>query len=131
MKAQFATMESLISLSLIISFIALGSMAINMSNTSFYANSKSLNTNIAAYDFVQQLHQNSSFGYCMSEKNSSERYSCAENYMNLYKAVYGESNLMFAAGNATLGYSNRSTSKTCSLYVNFSGSLLVCLIQGD
>lgn len=131
MKAQFATIESLISLSLIIAFIYFGSTLLNGSNASFYSSSKTLSLNAAGYDFVHQLYQNQTFDYCFSQVNSSARYACIENYLKEYAAVYQTNNIAFVVGNATFGNSSQTNSILCAQFAGIQAGITTCLLGSD
>ncbi len=130
MNAQFATIESLVSVSVVIAFISFGSVILNGSNASFYSSSRALNSNIAGYDFVQQLYQNKSFASCLSQTNSSARYLCAESYVSEYKNIYQAGNVAIVVGNATFGNSSQTNFRACAQFTGTGAKLTACLLEG-
>ncbi len=130
MNAQFATIESLVSISLVIAFISFGSVLLNGSNASFYSSSKILNSNLAGYDFVQQLYQNRSFDSCLTQINSSARYSCTESYVREYINIYRTGNMALVVGNVTFGNSSQTNSRTCAQFAGSDAEITTCILDG-
>jgi len=107
MKIQFASIEALAALLLISSVAGIG---INMLNEAYHevivGRMFSLE-NIAAFDFINEVYTNSSFGNCINQTLSNS--SCIINYLSLYKETYHLNGILLSAnktykiGNITEG----------------------------
>jgi len=92
---QFASIEALAALLLISSIAGIG---INMLNQAYHealiGRMFSLE-NIAAFDFINEVYTNSSFGNCINQTVSNS--SCITNYLSLYKETYHLNGILFSA----------------------------------
>ena len=86
MKGQFATIEALSSLFIVISTICLSSQIINGSQQSLTLERGDISAKAAAYDFFMQLLRNQSTQQCASNALND---TCMNNYSNYYKMIYG------------------------------------------
>ncbi|MHB1830362.1 MAG: hypothetical protein ACYCO0_03125 [Candidatus Micrarchaeaceae archaeon] len=102
MKAQFATLEVLLSLAIVISAASATSYIISRSGYAFNAEHEAISRSAAAYDFIMQLTQNLTSEECLAitESNGS---SCMDNYTQYYRYVYGIKRIGVIGKNAS-GY---------------------------
>jgi len=97
MKMQFASIEALAALLLISSIAGIG---INMLNQAYHEaliGRMFCLENIAAFDFINEVYTNSSFGNCINQTVSNS--SCITNYLSLYKETYHLNGILFSANN--------------------------------
>lgn len=88
MKAQFATLEALLSLAIAISAASAAGYMIASSGYALNAGHETISRSAAAYDFIMQLTLNRSSEECLAitESNGS---SCLGSYAQYYRYVYG------------------------------------------
>jgi hypothetical protein len=88
LKAQFATLEALLSLTVVLSTASVAGGIIANSERSVGYERAGISRASAAYDFMMQLALNSSASECLS-RFESEGSDCLNNYTQYYRYVYG------------------------------------------
>lgn len=102
MKAQFATLEALLSLAIAISAASATGYIIASSGYAFNAQREVISRSAAAFDFIMQVTQNRTSEECLAiaESNGS---NCLDSYMQYYRYVYGIKHIGVIGKNTT-GY---------------------------
>ncbi len=126
MKCQFATIEAMISLSAVGSAMALAYLMVNGYNNAYSNNVKSIDSNIAIYDFVQQINANKSLQACMSSSNQNAFGNCASTFIQAYQKTYRLSSISISTGNFTEGVIGNPSAKAC--IVSTQKTPQVCII---
>ena len=88
MRLQFATFESLLSLSFSLSLLCAIAYCISGYTTNFYMSNRELIWSYAVYDFVHQASRNASMGACVSSFITNNS-SCMTGYLDEYSGIYG------------------------------------------
>jgi hypothetical protein len=88
-KAQFATIEAMLSLLAILSAVSLVASQINHSTAELGAQRIRMREAMAAYDLINEIQHNSSANECIMSLYSSDDAACAEKISNDYSAIFG------------------------------------------
>lgn len=88
MRAQFATIEALISLAIVLSASTFVAQSISMNAANIYSESERLRASVAAYDLIGQIEGNFSTRTCIASLGNVTG-ACASNLLNLYEKAYG------------------------------------------
>ncbi len=86
MKAQFATIESIISLMIVISSLSLYARTLPSMQEYLIHAGQNASRAAASYDFINQILENTSTYNCVTSQNPSY---CMQNYSKYYKEIYG------------------------------------------
>jgi len=120
MKAQFATIEAIIGLLLVVAALAFARVAINSHNGNAYVSRQAAASDFAAYDLINQLSQNASAMSCIDNYSVGDA-PCLE----YYKPIYGLSSFdIFIVGNGTPSYTG---SARCFPYESGEGYEELCV----
>ena len=86
MKAQFATIESIISLMIVVASLSLYARTLPSMQEYLLHAGQNASLAAASYDFINQIRENVSTYNCVTSQDPS---SCIQNYSKYYKALYG------------------------------------------
>jgi hypothetical protein len=86
LKGQFATIEALSSLFIVMSVMCLSSQMINNSQQSLVLERGSISAKAAAYDLLMQILRNQTTRECATDTLNS---TCMNGYSGYYKMIYG------------------------------------------
>lgn len=100
MKAQFATIEAIMALLVVIAVAAFTGNAINRLNTDAYSAREALASSFAVYDFLNQASSNRSLEECMALYLTGNQ-TCASGYLEIYRSLYGLRSFGIALGNGS------------------------------
>jgi hypothetical protein len=123
MKAQFATIEAIISLLLVVVFIGFAQTTINNSNGREYSARQLLVSNLASYDFINQISENYSSGECMNSYIAGNG-TCLSRYMQDYISIYGLSSFRVIFGKGNFSEEGKTT---CFPYNSLLGKEELCI----
>ena len=104
MKAQFATIESLMALSIALSALAVTGRIAYSYQQSFDAARLSAESSAAAYDLIMQLSSNSTAESCLRASYNGSQ--CLGRYYALYRSAYGIGAIGVISGNINSAYAN-------------------------
>ena len=123
MKAQFATIEALVALSITLSTILLTESLLNLSAFTFNHQNSELKLIAAVYDIESQITQNSTISTCINR--SYNKTSCLKNFTVYYDALYGISKInVISNGTFT---PNNNTEAFCTMH---EGGSKICVQVG-
>ncbi len=126
MKAQFATVEAVVSLLFVLSLAVFCiKEAAAYAQSSFEAR-QGLATSIATYDLISQLMGNGTAKACAAVFAASGDSSCIAGYASAYESAYGLSSVALTIGNRTYGSMANSTVR-CFPY-NITGNVSIACI---
>ena len=125
MKAQFATVEAIISLVTVIAAIGVLNAQINNYVNGEYSARRSLELTLATSDFLVQLTHNVSLQKCIQNVQTNNT-TCILGYLNYYKKAYGLENFSIVFGNGSIS----SPNSKCFPYNSAYGKSEIC-IGGD
>ena len=97
MKAQFATIEAIIALSIALSAMYFGAESISAAQHSLFLERYNASSAAAAYDFLDQLEANYSTRQCIYNAQ------CQASYSAYYQRIYGIVRIGIIKGNSTAG----------------------------
>ncbi|MDE1825073.1 MAG: hypothetical protein KGH61_03285 [Candidatus Micrarchaeota archaeon] len=129
-KAQFAFIESLISLVLVITSLYYISMGISNAVSAWYSGKQELSANVAIYDFSYETAQNSSMNSCISSIFSTPNQSCINHYISEYKKIYGINLLELKAPRAAFGDQVKHGVTGCLAFSESNSIEPLCIIIG-
>lgn len=122
MKAQFATIEAIVSLLLTIAVIGFVQMTINNSNGREYSARQLLAANLASYDFISQISENQSVAECVNSYIIGNK-KCLLNYIQEYVSIYGLNSFRVVLGDGSI--SGKGT--MCFPYNSMPGEEELCI----
>ncbi len=103
MKAQFATMEAILSLVIVVSSLALYSRTMPSMQEYLLHASQNASLSAASYDFISQMMENKSTYSCVT---SSDPSPCMQNYSSYYQKIYGIKRIGIISGSSqSISYS--------------------------
>ncbi len=104
MRAQFATIEALMALTLALSTATAISQALGTYQHDYNSQYSNLSMAVAAHDFIQQMSSNATAQYCM-DGYAQDHSGCMSNYTGYYMSVYGLSAIGVVEQSAGYNYS--------------------------
>jgi hypothetical protein len=100
MKAQFAVIESMLCLFLILSALSFISLKINTTNMEMNNTRESLVESIAAHDILGLIEQNETANDCIAALYATNNSGCAAELAGNLSSIFGLSGVSFAFGNS-------------------------------
>lgn len=113
MKAQFATIEAMISLVLVASAMTFVSSQTNSATANFNAQRSMLQRSAALYDIVNALRQNLTANNCLSELYLTNQSGCMQNLTETYAKIFGLSSAEIAGTEGQLQNNTQNTTSSC------------------
>jgi len=117
MRIQFASIEALAALLLISSIAGIGISMLNEAYHEVIVGRMFSLENMAAFDFINEVYTNSSFGNCINQTVSNS--SCIINYLSLYKETYHLNGILLSANKTyKIGNITEDAIRRCFPYDN-------------
>jgi len=126
MKIQFASIESAVSLLLVLSFVTFYAEQTNELVSSAYNGLINLRDSAAIYDIAQQINSNSIVRNCILQNNPS----CTMFYLNQYTKILDLKTVSLQVNGSTIGNSTGTLKSACFPFVQNKINQTICVSLG-
>ncbi len=133
MRAQFATVEALISLLAILSTISLVSGSISLNSSSVHAAQSKVVQGMAVYDAAEQIAGNVSTNECVALAHETGDASCLNGIIESYKEAFGLRHFGLAFPGISVGNATGNDTSECVPieFASLNGTEEVCIMAGN
>lgn len=132
MRAQFATIEAIASLLVVLSAISFVSGEISLNNANVYASHSGVAQSMAAYDFFRQIADNESANGCIALARMTGDSACLDALVESYKEAFGIGQLEVALPGLQAGDAAGGGARECApiRFVPLNDTAEVCVLAG-
>ncbi len=133
MRAQFATIEAILAMFLVLSAVSFVSVGISLGDRNYYSESGKLVQSIAIYDAADQIAKNLSANDCIALSGAGNNPACARNLTESYKTAFGLSQFEIVAAGFAIGNSTKNSTTSCFpiFFESANATCEVCLIASS
>jgi hypothetical protein len=132
MRAQFATIEALVSLLVVLSAVSFVSWEISLNTRSVGAERSRIAQSMAAYDFFEQIAENKSTNDCAALSSATRNAGCLNTTIDLYKEAFGISQFGVALPGLSVGNATGGVEECLPIHLSsLNLTSEVCITEGS